>query len=392
LRCGELANAEVGYREIFRTALVNKSFYSLFSGLVGLLLIAAYQGEARRGLRQAEDLFTEHQSDLKDLPISGIGYGYMGELAFYLNRLEDAETWLSDALDRFQRAGIQDDGPRFRLVLADVKVSLDKPGEADALLREANSVITSEIGERRRLLLGALHSRVRLKQGRLEEPGLWAEQFVKLINQPYCEALQDNTLAWVWLAQGKALEALHFLESRLERLDRNGIRLYQMENLALQAMALQRLGSQAEALEKVQQALSLAEPAGYERVLVGLGFEMAWLLGRLKTTLNPADRLQPYVGRLLAAFPEKDRAGLAGLDPQVLEKPAAASQEWVEEVSEREIEVLRLMARGLNNTQIAETMVVAESTVKKHINHIFGKLDVSNRTQALIRARERNLL
>ena len=61
-------------------------------------------------------------------------------------------------------------------------------------------------------------------------------------------------------------------------------------------------------------------------------------------------------------------------------------------LSEREVEVLRWMARGLSNMQIADQMVVAESTVKKHINHIFGKLGVENRTQALIKARERGLL
>jgi LuxR family maltose regulon positive regulatory protein len=165
-----------------------------------------------------------------------------------------------------------------------------------------------------------------------------------------------------------------------------------MENLALQALALQRLGSQAEALEKIQQALLLAEPAGYDRVIVGLGFEMAWLLARLKSALNPTDRLQSYLARLLAWFPEKDRPGTQAAVPQAAETPTTGNQEWVEELSEREIEVLRLMARGLSNTQIAEAMVVAESTVKKHINHIFGKLDVSNRTQALIKARERNLL
>jgi LuxR family maltose regulon positive regulatory protein len=253
-------------------------------------------------------------------------------------------------------------------------------------------VLTRELGERRQMILGALRSRVRLKQGSLAEPAQWADQFAKCVDRPYCQDLQDNTLAWAWLAQGQALEALHFLETRAERLEKNGICLYLLENLALQALALQRLGSQAEAFEKLQRALALAETAGYERVLVDFGLEMAWLLARLKAGLNPADRLQAYLAQLLAAFPEKDRAGAPAPEPAAAAAPAGATPEWVEELSEREVEVLRLMARGLNNTQIAESMVVAESTVKKHINHIFGKLEVSNRTQALIKARERNLL
>jgi DNA-binding NarL/FixJ family response regulator len=115
------------------------------------------------------------------------------------------------------------------------------------------------------------------------------------------------------------------------------------------------------------------------------------LLTRLKASLNANDPLQVYPGRILEDLPEQDRVALPKADSGAVMIPVR-KDEWVEALSDREIDVLRWMARGMSNLQIAEQLVVAESTVKKHINHIFGKLDVENRTQALIKARERGLL
>jgi LuxR family maltose regulon positive regulatory protein len=71
---------------------------------------------------------------------------------------------------------------------------------------------------------------------------------------------------------------------------------------------------------------------------------------------------------------------------------AAMAQPLVEPLSERELEVLRLIAAGLANREIAEELVIAVGTVKRHINHIYGKLNVGSRTQALAKARELRLL
>jgi LuxR family maltose regulon positive regulatory protein len=171
-----------------------------------------------------------------------------------------------------------------------------------------------------------------------------------------------------------------------------GIQLPLVENLALQSMALQRLAHQSEALETAQRALHLAEGENLQRVFIDLGYEMALVLIRLRAGLPANDHLQAFLGQILAAFPAQDRAALPVTSAPALSVGRAAQDDWVETLSEREVEVLRWMARGLNNLQIAEQMVVAESTVKKHINHIFGKLDAENRTQALIKARERGLL
>jgi LuxR family maltose regulon positive regulatory protein len=99
-------------------------------------------------------------------------------------------------------------------------------------------------------------------------------------------------------------------------------------------------------------------------------------------------RLQPYVAKLLAAFPA---VSLTSPDLSIGNQPAK-TQNLVEPLSVREIEVLRLVADGFSNHEIADKLIIGLGTVKTHINNIFGKLDVKNRTQAVARARELNLL
>jgi LuxR family transcriptional regulator, maltose regulon positive regulatory protein len=248
------------------------------------------------------------------------------------------------------------------------------------------------IGQRIRMRTGALRARLRLLQGRAAETAQWAEEYLGELDQPYRKDMQDNTLALVWLSLGRALEALHFLENRQPGLEGKNLRLDLIENLAIQALALQRLDQQAEALEKLQRALRMAEPETLDRVFLALGFELALLLVRLKATVPTGDWLHGTVARLVDQMPEQERNALPAPVSNTPARGAAAVGEWEEPLSEREVEVLRWMARGMTNAQIAEQMVVAESTVKKHINHIFGKLGVETRTQALIRARERGML
>jgi LuxR family maltose regulon positive regulatory protein len=152
-----------------------------------------------------------------------------------------------------------------------------------------------------------------------------------------------------------------------------------IEVLIGQSLVLQAQGKPDAALATLKRALALAEPEGYTRVFVDEGGAMAGLLARV--TSFPA-----YVARLLAAFqgPEARGAGAPGA--------AAQPSTPLEPLSQRELEILRLLAAGLSNRQIAEKLVLAVGTVKAHVHTIYGKLGVQSRVQAIARARELNLL
>jgi LuxR family maltose regulon positive regulatory protein len=149
-----------------------------------------------------------------------------------------------------------------------------------------------------------------------------------------------------------------------------------IEALAMQSMLHHRAGRNAAAMLSLDRGLRLAEPEGYMRLFADLGIPMAHLLQEAR-----ARQLMPaYVDSLLEMFgvPGSPRTGGGVVLPEPL--------------SPREMDVLRLLAAGLTNTEIAETLFISPETVKKHTGSIYGKLGVSNRTEAAARARELDLL
>ncbi|MDY6875407.1 MAG: LuxR C-terminal-related transcriptional regulator [Chloroflexota bacterium] len=204
-----------------------------------------------------------------------------------------------------------------------------------------------------------------------QESGLSADDDLS-----YTGEIGHLTLAQVLIAQGMPGEALRLLARLLEAAQTAGRTGSVIEILALQALAFQAQSDLERALSALEQALSLAEPEGFVRIFLDLGEPMVRLLRRaLSQGIAPN-----YVARLLAAFGEE------------VELTSPAMESLIEPLSERELEVLRLIAAGLSNPEIAEELVIAVSTVKSHTNHIYGKLGVKNRTQAVARARELDLL
>jgi LuxR family maltose regulon positive regulatory protein len=105
---------------------------------------------------------------------------------------------------------------------------------------------------------------------------------------------------------------------------------------------------------------------------------------------NQIDDVDPsYVEKILAAFPGDSRPTGDSISPP---ETAAATDELIEPLSKRELEVLRLIGEGYSNQEIAERLVVTLHTVKKHSSNIYNKLAVNSRTQAVARARQLNLL
>ncbi len=151
-----------------------------------------------------------------------------------------------------------------------------------------------------------------------------------------------------------------------------------IEILVLQAIAYAAQNQKHKALIALEEALNLAEPQGYMRIFLDQGPAMAPLLYEAA-----ARDIKPhYIGQLLAAFP----------DTQATSKEKARPVEMIEPLSERELEVLHLIADGLTNREIANKLILSLNTVKGHTRKIYGKLGVNSRTQAIGKARAFGLL
>jgi LuxR family maltose regulon positive regulatory protein len=203
----------------------------------------------------------------------------------------------------------------------------------------------------------------------------------------FVETLQ-TMLARAHLAQDKAEEALAALDPLLAPAEAASAFLHVIEVCALKALALRALGDTSAALASLKRSLALAEPEGYVRMYLNEGAPMGALL-RKAASHNIAPG---YVDRLLAAFEAEKSCSPA---PQVPCPPAPSppcSSALADPLTPRELEVLHLISQGLSNKDIAEELVIALNTVKRHTSSIYSKLGAKSRTQAIARARELGLV
>ncbi len=186
----------------------------------------------------------------------------------------------------------------------------------------------------------------------------------------------DIALAYAQLAEGKFKEAAELLEKLQDKSEIAGRYGNLIEFLLLRALALQAEGDTGQAVNLVAKAVTIAEPEGYIRIFVDLGASLAALLKEVASR----NVSQPYVHRLLAEF--------ENVKPN---RPVLANR-LVEPLTSRELEILKLLAGGLSNQEIAQKLVVSTGTVKTHTHHIYAKLDVRTRMQAIKRATSLNLV
>jgi LuxR family transcriptional regulator, maltose regulon positive regulatory protein len=256
--------------------------------------------------------------------------------------------------------------------------ALEAIGEAERLVPSTVVDIFFPVGVQRARLLVA--------QGKVEDAARWcAERGLGVEDEPsYLREREHLVLARVLLAQGKVDQALRLLRWHLEEAQAQRRRGSEIEILMLQALALWERDAKERAVSTLTQALTLAEPEGYVRTFVDEGPEMALLVSEVLEA-QQRGRLHPpvpahYLRKLLTAL--EQAASSATLPTAELPEP----------LSERELEVLILIEAGKSNRRIAQELFITAGTVKTHIRSIYRKLNAHSRTQALVRARELNLL
>jgi len=360
--------------------------------------------KARGQLHQAAAAYQQVIEQSGPSSIAALAQVNLARLLYEWNDLEAAARLAQQGIELSQRGG------NAEVVLASYRtLALIKQAQGDAIAAQAALQESVHLAEQAGLSPSARwHELAYRVQIALLSRDLAA--CAHLIDQypapDQVETLLDylllsSTYAQWLLTQGQRAAGTELLAARYEKASRAGVQQALVETRALQALAA---ATHAEALSFLNEALTLAEPEDYVRTFVDLGESMRWLMVDLRLQIEKRLRAAPgetthrlldYADRLLTAFDQLP--SVAGQGATHLPHPhQGASQPTlgilVEPLSGREIEVLRLVAAGLSNRKIAAKLIVSPGTVKTHIHHIYGKLSVSNRAQAVDRARELHLL
>jgi LuxR family maltose regulon positive regulatory protein len=329
------------------------------------------------------------------MPAAGVAHVGIAQVAYERDELDAALDHATEGIALSRQLGWTLPLVAGLAVLARIRHAQGDHAGAVEAIREAEQVQQSDAVVGLLNPMPAVRAKLALANGRVDAAARWTHQWGIGSDDPpsYAREPEYLVLARVLLAQQAPQRGLAMLERWAAQADAQGRTQSSIELKSLQALAHAACGDQDAALAALAEALTLAAPEGYLRVFADEGAPMAALLGTLLTSpnraraLTSAPLLRAYLDRLVQTF---ERQGLT-----VLPRPrpgGAIVAGLIEPLSPRELEVLRLLASGRPNGAIAKELVVTLDTVKRHVTHVFTKLGVTNRTQAVARARELGVL
>ncbi len=306
----------------------------------------------------------------------------MAELFYERNQLEQALRHAGEGISLGRQLTSTQSLATGLATLAWIRKAMEDPAGAQEAMDEAYQVMPN-------LEIVALHNpvpaeraRLLLAQGDVKEVARWVEERgLKEEDEPgYARELEYLVLARYLLSRNMTERTLALLEPLGAAAKAQARMGSVIEIQVLQTLGFQAAGKADQAMKVLAETLLQAEPEGYIRTFVDEGGPMAALLHRaLSRGVTP-----DYTSRLLASFPSIGRGVEVSLYPVTFS--------FNESLSERELEVLRLLASGASNQEIAEELSIALTTARKHVSNIISKLGVNNRTQAVSRGRDLGLL
>jgi LuxR family maltose regulon positive regulatory protein len=327
--------------------------------------------------------------------------GFLGAVHYQRNNLVAAErcfTLLNNSVHKVNKIWYT----QGMLAQAKIYQIQGKPERAYETVEEARANLLGLQSSQLLSLLEGFLVDMNLNESHLAEANRWAKQYNPLpIMWMHRFYVPQFTLVKVWLAQDteasreQTADLLAQLQAFYERTHNTR---HLIEVLALQGLLERALGHKMAALDKLEQAVQLAELGGFIRLFVDLGPKIADLLKQLYSR----DVTKDYLTQILAAFPPDSRLEeekIANRKPVLSEAEVSEIsqmpkrvQNLIEPLTERELEVLALLAQQFSNKEIADQLVIAPGTVKQHTHRIYQKLDVKSRWQAVEKAAELQLL
>ena len=380
---GELQPAEEEFRATTREGTENPHIVALALGHLGSMQLQ--QGQLRAAAETYHQAFQlADEMGRYSSPFFGISHAGYGGLLYEWNDLAAAHQQVEEGIAQGKVWNSWEALLPGYLNLARVNQALGDWDGAFAALDEMVS-LTRNAMPATPLLAESARAWLWLRQGRFREVERWARDLGLNARQDITLGNEADlvTLARLLIAQNKLPEADALLQRLIASTESSG---HWMSHLAAQlwyAVTLEAQDKSREARQTLADVLKQAEPEGHMRLFVDAGQPLARLLYQaIERDLAPG-----YARRLLSAFPQAEWSPQSGQIQQT-ERPDGL----IEPLSDRELEVLRLIDQGLSNSEIAAKLVLSTGTVKVHSHNIFSKLGVGSRTQAVNKARALGLI
>ena len=376
---GELSDAS---RILAETQKVSQHADNLMYAIDAAGALAQIQ-EAQGNLREAAETYQEiirlSQKHVNTNLMAA--FLNLGNVLYEWNKLDEAENRYQTCLEISEKIH-SIDGTLFALLgLAKTSQAQGDDDRSAKFIRQAEQILPNFSQSILGLYAEALLAQLALSRGDLKTAENWADKHVlpaeeSLISNLFMRKVEYLTIARMMILQNQSVEAETFLEKVYNAAEAAGLFSCQFEALALISFARGQQNNTSGAMMALVQALEYAKPADYIRVFADVGDPFIELLQQAGLQSN----LRVYAQKILSAISSAE-----------LNAPTAGSN-LPEALSERELEVLELLALGKTNKEIAQALFLATGTIKKHLNNIYSKLGVNNRTECTRRAQEIKLI
>ena len=396
---GNLEKAVSAYAECIRRSRLTANATGVAGITFRMIGVLRLLGRLRAADAACRDALGHMQAQgLARLPAAGILHVAMSEVLLEWNDLKGAEDHLAQGMVLGKWSGRLDAVKNTGYVLSRLRQARqDAPG-ALAAIQELEAALVEPVAPLAKAVLFACRARILLWQGNVSEAARCIENAIQLTGLDQGQTRDVVALAAirVQLAQCNPDEALEKLNLSLAAAEESGRLGVAIELRILRSLALARQGKMQAAGLDLEHVLALAESEGYVRIFLDEGQPMRMLIAQWLAHAS-SGRVRNYAIHLLSQFDTEP--GETSPVGSLVELKVRSSNDRVtkpevlnEPLSQRESEVLHLMALGRTNLEIAHQLYVASGTIKAHAASIYRKLDVANRTEAVARARQLGLL
>jgi LuxR family maltose regulon positive regulatory protein len=380
VRAGRMSAAQGSLLEGRALLGASRNIYGVLAATQMLADIYYWQGDHPLAVQIGEQILVEAVGDESMLDDQGTARLGLAHIAYEQNDLPTAERRAAEAVELARQRANEALEAEAQARMAFILAAQGRLGDGRELLKAVMSRLKNPAAIR---LVQNAQARLTLMAGEADTLAGWEAMTADRQKLLFLEREQETfILTRLEIARGRGQKALELLQPiQADALEQGRVRS-QVEALCLQAMAQHASGDPAQTADRLTLALRIGLEKGFRRLFLDEGPRMADLLQVIGPSLNKRS-LHLYATALSHSFTSQVEA---------ISGPPDSKTGLIEPLSQQEVRVLRLMAAGLSNPDIASELIVSTNTVKTHLKNIYRKLEVNSRAEAREVARELKLL